>query len=151
MNALPKLNLPLFQIKIRREESGVNVFDVVRKKYVRLTPEEWVRQNFLHYLIDDLNYPRSLLRVEFEVKYNRMKKRPDIVALDNQGDPLLLIECKSAKIKITQSTIEQATLYNQVLRAKYVVITNGLQHFCYEQNFELRASRFLHEIPKYPP
>jgi len=149
MHKYTKLNLPTFEHKFRSNEYGIEIFDEFRKKYVRSTPEEWVRQNFLHYLTGTLNYPRSLIRVEFEVNYNRMKKRPDIVTLNNEGHPLLLVECKSSKVKITQSTIEQVTLYNTVLHAKYVVLTNGLTHYCCEQDFDSGKSQFLKEIPSY--
>ncbi|UXP30862.1 type I restriction enzyme HsdR N-terminal domain-containing protein [Reichenbachiella agarivorans] len=143
------LNLPTFEFNIRESSEGREIWDEFRKKYIQLTPEEWVRQNFLKHLNQNLSYPKSLLKVEGSLKYNKLSKRPDIVAYDSNGRPLMLVECKATFVKIDESTFKQASVYNTVIRAKYLVVTNGLQHFCCEQNFDSGTSTFLREIPEY--
>ncbi|MEO9964431.1 MAG: type I restriction enzyme HsdR N-terminal domain-containing protein [Reichenbachiella sp.] len=146
---MKELNLPRFKFKVKESDHGTDIWDEFRKKYVALTPEEWVRQHFLKFLSENLGYPKSLLKSEFEIKYNRMRKRPDIVAYSNQGQPLLVVECKAPEVSISNETFSQATVYNQVLKAKFVVITNGLQHFCCEQSIETGTFQFLEKIPAY--
>lgn len=146
---MEELNLPKFQFKVKETERGKEILDEFRRKYVMLTPEEWVRQNFLKFLNEILKYPKSLLKTEFEIKYNRLKKRPDIVAYDNLGSPLLVVECKAPDVKISNETFQQAAIYNQTLLAKYLVITNGRDHFCCEQNLKTGTFQFLEKIPVY--
>lgn len=146
---LPQLNLPEIEPKIQTKGNSLEIFDPCRKKYVALTPEEWVRQNFLGFMIEHLRYPKSLVMVEGALKYNRLNKRPDIVAMDRNGNPLLVVECKSVTEKVGQKTFEQVAVYNKVLKARYMVVTNGMQHYCCEQDFEAGTSRFLNEIPAF--
>ena len=141
------LNLPQFKCNIRKNDGKYEIFDVIRKKYVALTPEEWVRQHFVHFLIKDLGYPRSLVSVESGTRYHQLKKRTDIVVYDRNMAPLLLAECKSFKLKLNQSGMDQASLYNRSLQAKYLVVTNGLQHFCCE--FNNGSYTFLDRIPMF--
>ncbi len=143
------LNLPPFEYKLKQSESNSLIFDALRRKYVPLTPEEWVRQHFLHYLLNQLRYPKSLISVERGTTYNRLQKRTDICIYNNLGQPHLLVECKAAYVPITQEVVKQVSTYNQVLQAKYVAITNGLQHFCWEVDFETRKYTPLQEIPLY--
>lgn len=143
------LNLPSFDFNIRQSPDGKEIWDEFRKKYVVLTPEEWVRQNFLRHLYEDLSYPRSLLKVEGSMKYNQLSKRPDIVAYNSDGVPVMVVECKATHVKINAETFKQASVYNKVIQARYLVVTNGLQHFCCEQDFEKGTSSFLKEIPLY--
>lgn len=143
------LNLPRFQFKIKETEKGREIWDEFRKKYVMLTPEEWVRQHFLKFLNTYLKYPKPLLKTEFEIKYNKLKKRPDIVAYNNSGNPLMVVECKAPEVKISNDTFEQAAIYNQVLKARYLVITNGMDHFCCEQNTKTGTFEFVEKIPVY--
>ncbi|MEP2023167.1 MAG: type I restriction enzyme HsdR N-terminal domain-containing protein [Reichenbachiella sp.] len=146
---MEELNLPRFQFKVKETERGREIWDEFRKKYVVLTPEEWVRQHFLKFLNDYLKYPKSLLKTEFEIKYNKLKKRPDIVAYDRQGQPLLVVECKAPAVKISNDTFQQAAIYNQTLKARYIVITNGMDHFCSEQNLETGTFQLIEKIPVY--
>ncbi|MEM7108661.1 MAG: type I restriction enzyme HsdR N-terminal domain-containing protein [Bacteroidota bacterium] len=142
-----RLNLPEVEVKIREKEGNHEIFDVIRKKYIHLTPEEWVRQHFIHYLISHLDYPRSLIKVESELHYNQLKKRSDILTYSSSGVPFLLVECKSFKNPINQETLMQATTYNKTVNAPYLVLTNGLKHYSYAQQYGTYAS--LKEIPFY--
>lgn len=141
------LNLPPFNYKIKEIEGKTYIFDIIRRKYLVLTPEEWVRQHLIHLLINQYNYPKSLFRVEGGLKYNQLQKRTDIIIYDNSGNPFLLVECKSADVTINQSVVEQASRYNQTIRAKYVAVTNGLKTFCFEINFENGAIHQLKDLP----
>lgn len=123
------LNLPAFDYKIQSSKTGYRIFDVVRKKYVRLTPEEWVRQHFLHYLTGHLSYPQSLVRLEQRVRYNHLQHRPDIVVYDRSTKPLMLVECKAPSININHDVWGQIARYNAYFNAQLLVITNGIQPY----------------------
>jgi predicted type IV restriction endonuclease len=125
-----KLNLPLANFSIRKDQGKVWIFDMIRKKYVVLTPEEWVRQHFVHYLINDLKYPRSLFRLEGALTYNSLQKRSDILIRDREGKPWMLIECKSPSIKLTQKAFNQIAVYNMTIGASFLAVTNGMVHYC---------------------
>lgn len=146
---MERLNLPPFDYKIK--ESGANslIFDALRKKYVVLTPEEWVRQHFMHYLILQLNYPKSLISIERGTSYNKLQKRTDLCVYNNEGRPHLLVECKAAHVPVTQEVVRQVSVYNQSLQARFVVITNGLHHYCWQVDFETRSYTPLPEIPPF--
>jgi type I site-specific restriction endonuclease len=144
-----QLNLPPFEHKIKNSEKGKMIFDPVRSKYVTLTPEEWVRQNFLQYLIQVKKTPKSLIRVEMSLELNGMAKRSDIVVHDRQGNPLLAVECKATSVKITQSVFEQLARYNLQLNVPYLVVTNGLKHFFCKFSETEKKYLFLEEIPEY--
>ena len=146
---LPKLNLPNAALKTKLVEGTTQVFDAVRKKYLVLTPEEWVRQHFIHYLNKEKNYPFGLMGVEKMVKYNSLKTRADIVLYTADGKPNVIVECKAPNVKITQDAFNQIAKYNYKLRVKYLVVTNGLQHFCCEMDYENNKITFLEEIPEY--
>ena len=141
------LNLPPFDYKITKSGANSLIFDIIRRKHVVLTPEEWVRQHVVHYLINTLAYPKSLLSVERGADYNKLQKRSDLCVYNTAGKPHLLVECKATHIPITQEVIKQVSIYNQTLQAPYLVITNGLQHFCWHVNFETRQFLPLQEIP----
>ena len=141
------LNLPPFEYKITKSGTNNLIFDIIRRKYVVLTPEEWVRQHVVHYLINTLAYPKSLLSVERGADYNQLQKRSDLCVYNTAGKPHLLVECKAAHIPITQEVVKQVSIYNQTLQAPYLVITNGLQHFCWQVDFETRRFQPLQEIP----
>jgi len=150
LNILPSmktLNLPQYEFKLSPDETAI--FDIIRKKFIVLLPEEWVRQHFVNYLINHLGYPAGLIKVEFGISYNKLSKRPDILAYDRQGQPLLLVECKSYDIKTSKSVFEQVAVYNKVIKAPYVVATNGLQHFCWSQNKETAKIEFMDEVPEF--
>ena len=143
----PKLNLPNVVLKTKLVEGTTQVFDVVRKKYFKLTAEEWVRQHFIHYLNSDKNYPFGLMGVEQMIKYNDLKTRADIVLYNTEGIPNMIVECKAPNMKITQDTFDQVARYNFKLKVKYLVVTNGLQHFCCEMNYKKNQISFLEGFP----
>lgn len=127
-----KLNLPDFNLTIRKEDGKVWIFDIIRKKYIVLTPEEWVRQHFIHYLINHLNYPKSLFRIEGSLTYNKLQKRSDIVIYDREGKPWMLVECKAPNIKLSQKAFNQVAVYNMTIGARFVAVTNGMVQYCFE-------------------
>jgi hypothetical protein len=143
------LNLPPFEYKITKSGANYLIFDILRRKQVILTPEEWVRQHFLHYLINTLHYPKSLISIERGTNYNQLRKRTDLCVYDNLGKPHMLIECKAATVPVTQEVVKQVSVYNQTIQAKFVVITNGLTHYCWQVDFETRQFNPLQEIPVY--
>ena len=146
---LPKLNLPAYQFDIKSNEGRLLIYDVFRKKSIILTPEEWVRQNFLQYLTHEYHYPKSLIKIESGLKFNNRLKRSDIMVYDRDGLPFLLVECKSYTTKISQSIFDQVATYNQTLKAKNIVVTNGMEHFCCEIDFDSNKYKFVEEIPKF--
>ncbi len=146
---MPQLNLPFAALKTKLVEGTTQVFDEVRKKYFILTPEEWVRQHFIHYLNNEKKYPLGLMGVEKLVKYNGLSTRADIVLYDKDAKATMIVECKAPKIKITQDAFNQIAKYNFKLKVKYLVVTNGLQHFCCEMDYENNKITFLDGIPRY--
>ncbi|HRJ28206.1 MAG TPA: type I restriction enzyme HsdR N-terminal domain-containing protein [Cyclobacteriaceae bacterium] len=142
-----KLNLPAFDYKLKKADGKVWIFDGIRKKYVVLTPEEWVRQHFVQYLIHVLSYPKALVKIEGGLHYNQLAKRSDIVVFNRAGNPWMVVECKAPEIKLRQQDAQQVAVYNSTLKASYVVITNGLRHLCFEMATEIKS---LPELPAYP-
>ena len=134
-------------MKIEGEKTYI--FDVVRKKYLLLTPEEWVRQNFIHYLNKEKKYPLVLMGVEQMVKYNSLKTRADIVMYNTEGKANIIVECKAPDVKITQDTFNQIAKYNSQLKVKYLLVTNGMNHYCCKMDYESNRITFLEEIPSY--
>jgi type I site-specific restriction endonuclease len=145
----PKLNLPNIALKTKLVEGTTQVFDVVRKKYFKLTPEEWVRQHFIHYLNNEKNYPFGLMGIEKMIKYNSLKTRADIVLYNTEGNPNMIVECKAPKLKITQDAFNQIAKYNFQLKVKYLVVTNGKQHFCCAMDYATNKISFLQDLPSY--
>ncbi|MFP4470870.1 MAG: type I restriction enzyme HsdR N-terminal domain-containing protein [Bacteroidales bacterium] len=143
------LNLPAFPFKTRIVGQQEEIFDAVRRKYVILTPEEWVRQHFVHYLVSVKSVPETLIMVEKSLVLNRMVKRADILVYGRSGNPLLMVECKAPLVKITQKTFDQVARYNISLRVPVLVVTNGMEHFCCLIDFEKSSYGFLEEIPDY--
>lgn len=144
-----KLNLPPFDISLRREGTKVLIFDCLRKRHVTLTPEEWVRQHFIHYLIYHLRYPRALIKVEGGLTFNSLQKRSDIVVFDRTGSPWMVIECKAPDLQLSERTVMQASVYNHTLKARYLVVTNGMSHICCEVNWENRDTVVMPQMPQY--
>ncbi len=144
---MQELNLPKYQFKYKEADKKIQIFDTFRKKYVVLTPEEWVRQNFLKYLVIEKNYSPSLIAVEAGLKYNELQKRADILIYDKKGSPFLLVECKAPEVKISQDTFDQVARYNMVFKVTYLVVTNGMEHFCCKMDYAKNTYRFLEEIP----
>jgi type I site-specific restriction endonuclease len=130
-------------------ESRMHIFDVIRKKFVLITPEEWVRQHFVHFLVNHYKYPRSMIRLEGGLKYNALNKRSDIVVYSRDAKPWMLIECKAPEVPLDQSVLDQAAQYNLILKAPYLVATNGLKHFCCEIDHEEQYTAYLQDLPPY--
>jgi hypothetical protein len=146
-----KLNLPAFDPILRKKEGKVYIFDNIRKKFILLTPEEWVRQHFINYLIHHLHYPRTLFRIEGGLIYNQLHKRSDILLHDRSGRPWMLIECKSPDVKITQKVFNQVTVYNKTIGAPYIGVTNGLVQYCFQTKLpDAGEVTFLKSFPAYP-
>jgi len=146
---LPILSLPIYKLKMKSDGEKTYIFDVVRKKYLLLTPEEWVRQNFIHYLNKEKKYPLGLMGVEQMVKYNSLKTRADIVMYNTEGKANIIVECKAPDVKITQDTFNQIAKYNSQLKVKYLLVTNGMNHYCCKMDYESNRITFLEEIPNY--
>ncbi|WP_438972087.1 type I restriction enzyme HsdR N-terminal domain-containing protein [Polaribacter sp.] len=146
---MQKLNLPDFNFKIKNSENKMLIFDNLRKKYLVLTPEEWVRQHFVHYLISEKKYPISLIAIEKQLTLNTRKKRTDILVFNQLGTPELIVECKAPSVKITQDTFDQIARYNLKLNANYLIVTNGLTHFYCKMDFKNKTYIFLKDIPAY--
>ena len=145
--AMQALNLPPYQFKLKQQGIRTQIFDAVRKKYVVLTPEEWVRQNFLQFLIQDKKFPASLIAVEAGLKYNQLKKRMDVLVYDKNGAPYLMVECKAPDVKITQAAFDQIASYNMVFKVKYLVVTNGINHFCCMMDYTSNTYSYLENVP----
>ena len=146
---LPVLNLPETPLEVLRVEGVLKVQCLVRKKKIILPPEEWVRQHFIYFLYKELGYPLSLMKVEKQILVNNLKKRFDIVTYNASGEMKVLIECKSARIDLDASVFDQAARYNLSLKVPYLVITNGMKHYCAEVNLESKAISHLNNIPAY--
>ena len=123
------LNFPAFEYQVRQTQGKLYIFDIIRRKYVFLTPEEWVRQHLIHFLVTHHQYPKACIKVEGSLRYNQLSKRTDALVHDSLGQPFLLIECKGANIELSQEVLEQAAAYNYILKAPYLLITNGLEFF----------------------
>lgn len=144
------LNLPISKLKTRKNQKGaVEVFDNIRKKYVILTPEENVRQHFINYLITEKGFPSSLIAIEKGLLVHKLQKRFDAVAYNNKGMPIILMEFKSPKIKLSQSVFEQISAYNIKLKVKYLIISNGNSHYCCSIDYNKAKIIFLKDIPSY--
>jgi len=143
------LNLPKYDFSIRRQGAQPEIFDGIRNKYVALTSEEWVRQNFLQYLIQEKKFPKTLLAIEKQLSLYSMSVRPDIVAYNNLGKARLIVECKAPDVKISQQTFNQIAKYNITLRVDYLIVTNGMNHYCCLIDHQKKTYSFLQEIPEY--
>lgn len=143
------LNLPIADIKINQSEGKTVIYDFLRRRYVALTPEEWVRQQFIRFLTDRKGYPAALMGNEMELCANGKKRRCDSVVFNAQGKPLVIIEYKAPTISITRKVFEQLSSYNIILRTKYLIATNGINHYCCRVDYEAKSYRFLREIPNY--
>jgi len=144
------LNLPEFSPRIQERSGKFYIFDSLRKKYIKLTPEEWVRQHFINYLLVYKKYPAGRIGNEISLLYNGMKKRCDTVVYDNTTQPLILIEYKAPDVKITQSVFEQISVYNLAMQVPYLIVSNGMNHYCCYVDYTQSSYRFLEDIPDYP-
>jgi hypothetical protein len=146
---MQSLNLPAYTFDLRRDRGKEAIFDPVRKKWVRLTPEEWVRQHFVQYLIWERAVPAGLVAIEMGFTYQRMKRRADIVVYDRQGKPALMVECKAPVVEVRQAAFDQVARYNTVVKARYLVVTNGLMHYCCAIDRAAHSYRFIETLPPY--
>ena len=146
---LPALNLPSSDARIVEREGRKVIFDAIRRRYVPLTPEEWVRQCFVYYLKSEKGYPQSLMANEMQIGLNATRKRCDTVVYDRQLRPRMIVEYKAPTVSIRQEVFDQITRYNIVLRVDYLVVSNGLQHYCCHVDYERRTYRFVRDIPTY--
>lgn len=143
-----ELNLPGYEVKVR--ETGNNereIFDAFRRKFVKLTPEEWVRQHFLHFLCDEKGYPPGLISVEKQLLVLGRSKRFDAVVFKKNGTPAVLIEFKAPSVKLSQNVIQQVASYNFVLHANFLMVSNGINHYCCEMDYENHTYHLISEIP----
>jgi hypothetical protein len=143
------LNLPPYAHKVIQKEGKLFIFDELRKKYVFLTPEEWVRQHFIHFLINGHGYPRALMKVEGGLSYHGLPKRTDLVVFDQMGSPFAVVECKDVGVPLTQEVFDQAAGYNRVLRAPYLMLVNGLEYQCFRLDFTTGSCLRLDDIPRW--
>lgn len=146
---MQELNFSKFSFRFKNNENKVSIFDTIRKKFVILQPEEWVRQHCIQFLIEEKKYPKSLINVEKELIINNLKKRYDIVIFNTDGSIHLIVECKAPKIQIKQNTFDQIARYNLALNASYLMVTNGLNHYYCQMDFKNECYQFLKSIPNY--
>lgn len=144
-----ELNLPSFDIRLQRDDEGVKIFDRLRKKFIILTPEEWVRQHFVNYLINHKGFPESLMANEIGITLNGTRRRCDTVVFDKHGSPMVIVEYKASSIVISQSTFDQIARYNMVLHARYLIVSNGMNHYCCRIDYDNMSYDFLKEVPDY--
>lgn len=143
------LNLPPFAIKLQGTREHPRIFDMLRRRYVALTPEEWVRQSFIHYLTEHLGYPATLLANEISLKVGQKPLRADSVLYDRNLHPRMIIEYKAPTIELTQKVFDQISVYNMLLHADYLIVSNGLRHYCCKMDYEAKKYVFLEHIPRY--
>ncbi len=146
---MQNLNFPAYSFRFKNSENKVSIFDDIRKKFIILTPEEWVRQHTIQFLLQEKEYPKSYLNVEKLIKINDTNKRYDVVVFQSNGDIFLLIECKAPEVNISQNTFDQIARYNLKLKAKYLMVTNGLNHYICKMDFEKEQYVFLKELPDF--
>lgn len=144
-----ELNLPSFDIRLQRDDEGVKIFDRLRKKFIILTPEEWVRQHFVNYLINHKGFPESLMANEIGITLNGTRRRCDTEVFDKHGSPMVIVEYKASSIVISQSTFDQIVRYNMVLHARYLIVSNGMNHYCCRIDYDNMSYDFLKEVPDY--
>ena len=146
---LQELNFPKYPFRFKNSENKISIFDTIRKRFVILQPEEWVRQHCVQFLIEEKKFPKTLVNVEKLLMVNGLKKRYDIVVFNTDGSIHLIVECKAPSIPINQNTFDQIARYNLTLNATYLMVTNGLNHYYCQMDFENERYQFLKEIPDY--
>lgn len=148
---MQKLNFNTYTFRFKNSENKIAIFDEIRKKFIILTPEEWVRQHVLRFLLEEKKYPKSYVNVEKIVKINGLTKRYDIVVFQPDGSIFLLVECKAPAVAISQSTFDQIARYNMSLNAVHMMVTNGLNHYFCQMDYEQEKYSFLQDLPEYTP
>ena len=146
---MQQLNFPNFTFRFKNSENKVSIFDEIRKKFIILTPEEWVRQHVVRFLLEEKKYSKSLINVEKVLKINGLTKRYDVVVFNNDGSILVLIECKSTDVNINQSVFDQIARYNITLKAEYLMVTYGLNHYFCKMDYENEKYTFLKDLPEF--
>lgn len=146
---MAELKLPAYNAKVVVKDGKRNIFDPLRRKYVALTPEEWVRQHFINFLISCKGYPGSLLANEIAITLNGTSKRCDSILFDRQGQPQMIVEYKAPTVKITSKVFDQIARYNIVLKVKFLIVTNGIDHYCCKVDYQNNRCVFLKDIPDY--
>ncbi len=144
-----RLNLPQYEIKITKQNGKLSILDTLRRKYVSLTPEEWVRQHFVHFLVEHKGYPPSLLANEVELRIGDKRLRCDSVLYNSAAQPVMIIEYKAPTVALTQRVFDQISVYNMLLHVDYLIVSNGLQHYCCRMDYENGTYTFLTDIPEY--
>ena len=144
-----QLTLPPYQLRVKETHGRKQIFDILRRKYVALTPEEWVRQHFIHYLVEHKNYPSSLLANEVSLQIGEKRMRADSVLYDNQLHPRMIIEYKAPNITLTQKVFDQITVYNLLLHVDYLIVSNGMITYICKMDYEKQTYKFLEAIPNY--
>lgn len=143
------LNLPSFNPNIKKTDGKLSIFDRIRRRFVALTPEEWVRQHFINFLISERNYPETLIANEIQIDLNKQKKRCDSVVYGRDMKPLVILEYKAPDVKITQDVFNQIANYNIVLQVNYLIVSNGMEHYCCYVDYEKQSFKYLPDIPSY--
>lgn len=146
---MQQLNFPSYTFRFKNSENKVSIFDEIRKKFIILTPEEWVRQHVLQFLMEEKKYPKSLINVEKVLLVNGLRKRYDVVVFNSDGSIFVLIECKAPAIKIAQATFDQIARYNMTMKSQFLMVTNGLNHYFCQMDFENERYAFLENLPNY--
>lgn len=147
---MDKLNLPAYKFRISgTQKNNTLIFDTFRKKFISLTPEEWVRQHILRFLTEEKSVPEALVSVEAGININRLAKRYDALIFDRNGKPWMIVECKAPSVAINQSVFDQVVAYNQTVKAKYILVTNGLKHYCCDMSNANQQVQFLSNIPNF--
>jgi hypothetical protein len=146
---MQKLNFQQYDFRFKNSENKVSIFDEIRKKFIILTPEEWVRQHVVQFLLEEKKYPKSLINVEKVLKVNGLRKRYDAVVFNPDGSIQVLVECKAPEVKISQATFDQIAQYNMTMKAKFLMVTNGLNHYFCQMDFENKKYLFLSQLPDY--
>lgn len=146
---MQQLNFSSYSFRFKNSENKVSIFDEIRKKFIILTPEEWVRQHVVRFLLEEKKYPKSLVNVEKVLTINGLRKRYDIVVFNPDGSIFVLVECKAPEIKTSQATFDQIARYNMTLKAEYLMVTNGHNHYFCQMDFENEKYEFLKALPDY--
>lgn len=146
---MQSLNFPPYNFRFKSSENKIAVFDELRKKFVFLTPEEWVRQHVVQFLLKEKNFPKSLLNVEKQIKLHNLVKRYDVIAFNPDGSIHLVVECKAASVPITQDTFDQIARYNMALKATFLMVTNGIDHYFCKLDYEAEQYNFLDDLPEW--
>ncbi len=146
---MQQLNFNSYKFRFKNSEGKISIFDEIRRKFIILTPEEWVRQNVVQYLLKEKKYPKSYINVEKVIKLNGLIKRYDVVVFQPNGKLFLLVECKSADIIINQTTFDQIARYNMALESEYLMVTNGLNHYFCQMDYQSEKYNFLKELPDF--